>query len=120
MRQNIKQLFNEALYSVGIPALSLDTCARIYAVLYVHGNREEFVLNANFTADIRYIQKRYHISGGEIPDAGFVSALRKYIKILEEYEREHKNDRVKGCLFKPEIPSWAAELFKYRYDIRLH
>lgn len=119
MKQNIKQLFNEALYSVGIPAISLDTSARIYAVLYVHGNREEFVLNDNFVADIRYIQKRYHISGGEIPDADFALALRKYIKILEEYEIEHKNDIVEGCLFGTKIPSWAVELIKDRYDIKL-
>lgn len=119
MKQNIKQLFNEALLSVGIPAISLDTSARIYAVLYVHGNREEFVLNGNFVADVKYIQKRYHISGGEVPCADFVFALRKYIKNLEEYERTHQDDKEKECLFKPRIPSWAIELFKTRYDIKL-
>lgn len=119
MKQNIKQMFNEALYAVDIPAISMDTSARIYAVLYVHGNREELVLNNNFVADIKYIQKRFHISGGETPDADFVCALRKYIKNLEDYEREHQNDVVKGFLFHPKIPSWAVELFKDRYNIKL-
>lgn len=119
MKQNIKQLFNEALLSVGIPAISLDTSARIYAVLYVHGNREEFVLNGNFVADVEYIQKKYHISGGETPCADFVFALRKYIKNLEEYERTHQDDKVEGCLFNPKIPLWVKELFKSRYDIKL-
>lgn len=117
--ENLKQLFNEALLAVGIPAITLDTSARIYAVLYVHGNREEFVLNDNFVADIRYIQERFRVSGGETPDADFVSALNKYIKALQDYERDHASESTGECVFKASIPPWAANLFKERYNIKL-
>lgn len=117
--EKIKQLFNEALLAVGIPAITLDTCARIFAILYVHGNREEFVLNDNFVADIRYIQERFRVSGGETPNADFVSALNKYIKVLQDYEREHTNESTGECVFKASIPAWATELIYERYNIKL-
>lgn len=119
MKQNFKQLFYEALYEVGIPAISLETSAKILAVLYVHGNREEFVLNNNFVADIEYIQKKYRVRGGKTPNAVFTEELKKQIKNLMEYEEEHKDDVTGEVLFKDKIPSWAIELFKERYDINL-
>lgn len=117
--ENLKQLFNEALLAVGIPAITLDTSAKIFAILYVHGNREEFVLNDNFVADIRYIQERFRVSGGEAPDADFVSAQNKYIKALQDYEREHANESTGECVFKASIPRWATELIAERYNIKL-
>lgn len=117
--EKLKQLFNEALLAFDLPAITLETSAKIFAILYVHGNREEFVLNDNFVADIRYIQERFRVSGGETPDADFVSALNKYIKTLQDYEREHANESTGECVFKASIPLWATKLIEERYNIKL-
>lgn len=57
--ETLKDMWDEACLSTGIPAISIDTSARILAVVYVHGNNEAFVCNKTFLADVRYIQKRF-------------------------------------------------------------
>ena len=59
----------EACEQVGIPAITTDTSARIMAIMYVHGGgEEEMVFNQKFVNDVKYIQRRFHIQGGEAPD----------------------------------------------------
>ena len=50
----------DACKSVGIPAITTDTSARIMAIVYVHGGgEEEMVLNLKFVNDVQYIQDRF-------------------------------------------------------------
>lgn len=118
--ETLKELFNKSCLSAGIPALRMDTCARILSVLYVHGNNEQFVLNKTFLSDIKYIQERFKISGGETPDAAFSTLLKRYVSELESYEDVHKNDATaRETVFKTHVPEWAVSLFKSRYGIKL-
>lgn len=111
--------WNEAMLEVDIAAIREDTCAQIFAVIYVHGNNEAFISNERLLADIKYIQKRFRVSGGEVPDTDFVSLVRKYVRELEDYEREHVNERHTTALFSSHIPEWARDLFMNRYKIKL-
>lgn len=118
--ETLKDLWNNACLAADIPAISIDTCARILAVVYVHGNNEAFVYNKSFLSDVRYIQERFGISGGEIPNADFSALVKEYIRELEDYEEVHKNDKIEStALFHSFKPEWAVNLFKDRYDIDL-
>lgn len=91
--------------TIGIPALSLETSAKILACVCVLGNNENMVMSPKCRADLEYIQKRYGIDGGEIPDLEIISPLKEYITELEQ---------------ATEVPEWAAKLFKGRYGIKLY
>lgn len=117
----LKELWNEACLSAGIPAISTDTCARIFAVIYVHGNNEAFVFNKSFLADVEYIKNRFHIHGSESPNTSFSILLKKYVGELEAYIEAHKDEKPSdgGVLFKSHVPKWAVDLFKNRYGIKI-
>ena len=115
----IRDEWNMACLSAGIAAISTDTCAKIIAVLYVHGNNEYMTHHTTFLADLRYIQYRFHLHGTGTPNADFVELVQLYVKELEQYERDHKDEQNGSGLFSSHIPSWAVDLFKSRYDIKL-
>lgn len=71
------------------------------------GNNEGMVMNQHFVADVQYIQQRYKLSGGEIPDETFV----RYFK---ECEKE-----LRCSLERKVIPQWASSLFEGDYQIKL-
>ena len=97
-------MLNDAL-TVGLPIISTDTAARLMAITYVYGGgNETLILSPKFQCDCKYIQKRFGIQGGEIPDADFSSTLRSYVKELENS---------KDC------PQWVSDLMKRRYNIKL-
>ena len=94
-----------ACMAADIPAVTTDTAAKVLSVLYVFGGEhEEMTLNVKFTQEVKYIQQRFHIEGGEIPDKKFVLAFQHYTKELEK----HNNP-----------PEWAINLYKDRYGIKL-
>lgn len=98
-------ILNDAL-TVGLPIISTDTAARLMAITYVYGGgNETLVLSPKFQCDCKYIQKRFGIQGGEIPEADFASTLRSYVKELE-------NSKV--------CPQWVHDLMKRRYNIKLN
>ena len=105
MAECLRQQWNEACLSLGIPALTTPTAAKIMAILMHYGNNEAFVLSPHFRADCEYIQKRYHIEGGETPDGEFAEYLQRYDRELERCE-------------KP--PTWAVELIKGMYNINIY
>lgn len=115
----IRDEWNMACLSAGIAAISTHTCAKIMAVLYVHGNNEYMTHHTTFLADVRYIQKRFHLHGAGTPNADFVELVQQYVDELERYENCHKDERCSGGLYSSHIPDWAIELFKSRYDIKL-
>ena len=108
-RNTLRHQWNEACLQLGLPSLTIDTSAKIMAVLYQYGNNEAMVLNYHFVADCDYIQKRYHIQGGETPDVDFVIKFQYWYKDIMDYEKEHTEG----------IVSWAVKLFKDMYDIKL-
>lgn len=93
--------------SAGLPAISVDTAVRILAVVCVLGNNEFIVLSPKVRADLKYIQKRFHIQGGEIPSTEIVMPLKKYVSELDVLAKQNKK------------PEWADKLFQERYGIKL-
>ena len=105
--ENLRKQWNDACLSAGINSISPQKSAKIMAVLMHLGNNEAMVMNQHFIADVYYIQQRYKLQGGEIPDAEFV-----------EYFKESEQE-LKKSLDNNIIPQWAEKLFKEDYDIKL-
>lgn len=91
--------------TIGIPAISADTSARILAVVCVLGNNENIVMSPKCRVELEYIQRRFNINGGEILDKEIVAPLKQYISELEK---------------ATEVPQWAEKIFKERYGIKLY
>lgn len=109
-----------AFTSIGIPAVSRDTAARILAVVYVHGNNEALVCNKKFLEEIDHIKQMYHVDGGESPDAEIVVLIKQYVEELEQYCDEHANDKSSSeAVFRNHAPEWAHRLFLERFGIKL-
>lgn len=108
----------ESCLQCGIPAISTDTAARIMAVLYEYGNNEGFTYNQKFLADKDYIQKKFGLYEMGIVEPKFHTLLIQYVKELQDYQRDHKDERFtdKGGL-KPIAPDWAPQLLKERYKM---
>lgn len=105
--------------SAGIPALSIDTSARIMAVLFEYGNNEGFTFNQKFLAEKDYIQDRFGLREMCVPDPSFAIALKGYIKELQEYYEEHKNDpRDAAHPYRSLAPDWAPKLLMDRYQMK--
>ena len=135
----LQEQWISACESIDIPYITRDTAARIFAIVYVHGGgEEEMVLNRKFTNDVKYIQRRFGIQGGCVPEAEFASLLQGYVRELteqreqyqarlsiaesrrksseaqlEDYMNEHLHD-------ESSIPEWAHRLMKERYGMKLH
>lgn len=103
--------------SAGIPMISEDTCARILAVIHIHGENEAFTFCPKLHADLEYISKRFHVHGAGTPPLHFAHLVRDYSQELTEYERSHvyHGEAVFGKAYSP----WAVSLFKERYGIKL-
>lgn len=106
-----------SLKSAGIKPISDSTCCQILAILYVYGNNEEFTSNDKFLIDLKYAQERFKIVGGLTPDPLLLPSLQKEIKKLQDYEQ--KNRYSGEAIFGSCAPSWATELMKNRYNIKL-
>ena len=121
--EKLQQDWLNACLAADIPAVTRDTAARLMAVLYVHGGgHEEMVMNRKFTNEMRYIQRRYGIEGGQRPDAEVVSLIQHYVRELEQYEGEHGNGSdtdADGSKVMDSAPEWAVRLFRDRYGIKL-
>ena len=105
--ENLRKQWNDACLSAGINSISPQKSAKIMAVLMHLGNNEAMVMNQHFIADVYYIQQRYKLQGGEIPDAEFV----EYFKVYEQELKKSLDNNI--------IPQWAEKLFKEDYDIKL-
>lgn len=96
--------------NAGLPIISSDTSARILSVVYVHGNNEFMVHSPKFHIEMEYMQQRFHLFGGETPDLKIVTLVKRYVKELEEFEKQYPVKR---------YPEWAVDLFKSRYNVKL-
>ena len=105
--ESLRRQWNEACLQTGIPALTLPTCARIMAILMHYGNNEALVLSPHFRADCEYVQKRYHMQDGEVPDPEFAAELRAVDLELQQ----------RSCYAPP--PEWAVKLMMEMYNIKI-
>lgn len=139
--EQLQQDWLNACLAADIPAVTRDTAARLLGVLYVHGGgHEEMVMNRKFTNELRYIQRRYSIEGGQRPDAEMVRLIQHYVTELEQYESQHcpcgtirphkesEQETAKvehsvtdtdGSRVLDSAPEWAVALFRDRYGIKL-
>lgn len=87
--------FRKAMYraclKANIPILSRDTAAKILAVVYIQGGDERMVLSPKLKADCDYIQERYHIQGGEVPDETIIEYIQHYVRTLEQHIKENND-----------------------------
>lgn len=97
----------------GIPLVSMDTGARLMAIIHTYGNNESLVYNPKLRADVRYIQKKYGIDGGRAPDMDFVRLFQQYARELESYEEKENSDD------ENPKPKWVMEFVFKRYDIKI-
>lgn len=109
----------ESCKQMGIPAISTDMAARLMAVLYEYGNNEGLTLSQKFLDDKDYIQDRFGLREMCTPEPQFLELLKGYIKELQEYQIEHKNDPIdRDNPYRPLAPDWAPQLLKDRYGIK--
>ena len=108
----------ESCLQVGIPALSVDTCARILAIIgIIGGSMEAFTHNKKLIAEWKYAQKKLNILGGETPDKEGSELMRKYYNELKDYyETAPKNDESSSPLAVIH-PEWVVDLMRNRYGI---
>lgn len=119
---DIYEQWLKAFESIGTPAISTDTAAKILAVTYVHGGaNSDFVYNEKLGQDLRHIQRLYGVSGGEAPNIDIVEGVKKYTNDLENYRDKWQNtdDEEDTGDFRMKVPQWAYDLFKSRYNINL-
>lgn len=105
MNANDYRRWLESARKAGIPAISMDTSARVLAVVHSLGNNERMVMSPKLRADLDYIQKVFQINGGETPASEIIGPLKRYICELE------------GC---DTVPQWAEKLFMDRYGIKIY
>lgn len=118
-QQSVYAQWLESCRQADIPAISTDTAARLMAVLHEYGNNEGFTLSPKFLADKDYIQDKFGLREMCVPDPRFLVLLKQYIKDLQDYQQEHKDDVTdKANPYKAMAPDWAPQLLKDRYNMK--
>lgn len=105
---DLRRQWNESCLAAGIPSLSTETCAMILAVVYVADSDENIVMNLKLKADIDYIQKRFNIIGGYIPDSDFIQITKGFVMAIQGNFIEYGD-----------YPQFVKDLFKEYYNIEL-
>ena len=104
--------FREAMYdtclSAGLEIVPIDVAARVMAFIGLQGGDESVTYSPRMMCEIKHIQKKYHINGGEIPDKDFVLLLQGYTKELTEYTASHNG----------EWPEWLNKMIEERYNFK--
>ena len=116
---SFRTVWNEACLQTGLPSISLDTSARIMAVLHVESGCTTAVTHSpKLRADLKYIQRRFGFEGGATPDAAFVQTFRRYVREIEAHQ---KLNRGNTSLSKEEQawPTWARRLYRDSYNVNL-
>ena len=116
---SFRMAWNEACLQAGLPSISLDTAARILAVLHIEsGCTTAVTFSPKLHADLKYIQMRFGLYGGGLPDTALVKRFRHYVKEIEAYQRQSKG---LPALSKEEQawPEWARSLYMDSYNVKL-
>ena len=80
----------------------------ILAVVYVADSDENIVMNLKLQADIYFIQKRFNITGGYIPDRDFIQITKGFVMAIEGNFIEYGD-----------YPQFVRDFFKEYYNIEL-
>lgn len=80
----------------------------ILAVVYVADSDENIVMNLKLQADIYFIQKRFNITGGYIPDRDFIRITKGFVMAIEGNFIEYGD-----------YPQFVRDFFKEYYNIEL-
>jgi len=107
MEQFRQDLYNACLLT-DLPIISRDTAAKILAIVGLQGGDERIVLSPKCQCDLKYIQERFHIQGGETPDIVVVRLLKRYTKELKDYTDTHDGE---WC-------PWLNKLIEERYGFK--
>ena len=116
---SFRSAWNEACLQAGLPSISLETSARIMAVLHVESGCTTAVTHSpKLRADLKYIQQRFGLFGGATPDAVFVQTFRRYVREIEAHQ---KRSRGNAALSTEERawPEWARSLYMDAYNVKL-
>lgn len=100
-------MYNTCL-NAGLEIVPIDTAARVMAFIGLQGGDERVTYSPRLMCEIRHIQKKYRINGGEVPDNDFVALLQEYTKELKEY-----TDTNDG-----EWPDWLNRMIEERYNFK--
>lgn len=84
-----------------------DNAARLMSIVQVWGNNEGFTLSGKFQIDREYIQELYGLSGGEIPERSFSTALRKWVQRYEDVKSENS-------LYFKEAHDWIMKMYGFK------
>lgn len=99
----LAQQLEEAFQSVGVSMMSMNFAAKLLAYVYVRGGGNEVVVyNEGMNTGIAIAQEKFHIKGGEIPQANSIPVIRAFI-----HELERKSDAT----------PWLSEIYS-RYNIK--
>ena len=109
--KNFKQrmAMYDAALATGLPIVSRDVCAIICAMLLVWGNHEMFTHHHRLVCELRYAQKRFHVEGGESPDAEFAAVLQYYVAQLQLVQNREQR-----------VPDHIDQMFQERYGFRFN
>ena len=111
--------WNNACRQTDIPAISLDTSARILAVLHVEeGGITAVTHSPKLRADLKYIQRRFGLFGGATPDAAFAQTFRRYVREIEMHQRLSAG-RTDLTPAEQAWPAWARRLYRDSYNVNL-
>lgn len=113
----IYQQWLETCRQADIPAITLDTAARILAIVYLCSNNENFTYNAKLKADVDYICKRWHIEGGESVSDEIHPLICQYSEEIETFmENNPRNfDKPREVIY----PQWCEDLIFARYKFHI-
>ena len=117
---SFRMAWNEACLQAGLSSLSLDTAARILAVLHIEsGCTTAVTFSPKLRADLKYIQMRFGLYGGGLPDTtALVKRFRHYVKEIEAYQRQSKG-RPELSRAEQAWPEWARNLYMDSYNVKL-
>ena len=115
--ETLYQQWADAFASVGECHLSLDTCCKLLAVVYVYGGANEaFTQTSDLVTDWRAAARRLNISGGETVNPEGHALLLRYTRELEDDIEQNRKSVDDSCKVE-----WANRLFAEKYNInKLH
>ncbi|MCM1369842.1 MAG: hypothetical protein NC204_05660 [Candidatus Amulumruptor caecigallinarius] len=112
MSNNLLSQWLEGCLQCNIPAISTDKSAKILAMVYVlGGSHSSYTYSTHLRAALEYIKKRFHIDGGETPDANIIPLIRQYSQELET-AYSNATERSEVGLKINWYPEWAIEIAK--------
>ena len=116
---SFRMAWNEACLQAGLPSISLDTAARILAVLHVEeGGITAVAHSPKLRADLKYIQKRFGFMGGSTPNAALVQPFIRYVHEIEMHQRLSAG-RTDLTPAERAWPEWARSLYMDSYNVKL-